>query len=510
MFDGRVRAARVLAIAALIAALLGVTARSASAAALCVGPQAGCFAQIQPAVNAAHDGDTIIVAAGTFAGGVTIDKSIKLQGAGAQRTVISGGGPVMTIFRATAPDGLNVSIDGVTITGGVNDSSPDDAVTFGGGVSIPTSQLDHPPFNGTGATVAISNSVITGNQVLSHAVIPPGFCGPHACGFNEGGGIENGGVLTLTNTQVTNNTAGSTASIGTAASDAGSGGIDNRFASTLVLRNSMVSGNHVLVDGPIANGASAGGIGSLGVLDIADSAVSDNTVAYTGSLGVGDQVALAGGIQLDQCCDFPHPTPTIRNTQISGNRVAVVDTATDATPAGFGGGIVAFAPVLLDHVALTDNAVQVTSSGFAGGDGGGMEVDAPVTVRDSIVARNSVVASGPSGAIAFGGGVAMFGADLTLERTLVTANSASGSGAAAPLPFGGVSSVFGGGISNGGPDGTGIPAGTLTATDSVITANRLSGSAGFLMQGGGVFTSSGMTSTHTVLAGNKPDNCFGC
>ena len=65
MFDGRVRAARVLAIAALVAALLGATARSAAAAALCVGPHPGCFAQIQAAVNAAHDGDTITVAAGT-------------------------------------------------------------------------------------------------------------------------------------------------------------------------------------------------------------------------------------------------------------------------------------------------------------------------------------------------------------------------------------------------------------------------------------------------------------
>jgi len=41
MFDGRVRAARVLAIAALVAALLGATARSAAAAALCVGPHPG-------------------------------------------------------------------------------------------------------------------------------------------------------------------------------------------------------------------------------------------------------------------------------------------------------------------------------------------------------------------------------------------------------------------------------------------------------------------------------------
>ena len=129
-----------------------------------------------------------------------------------------------------------MSIDRVTMTGGRQHQRPDHAVTFGGGVGIPTSQLDHPPFNGTGATVSISNSVITGNTVTSNRLIPPRFCGARACGFNSGGGIDNGGVLTLTNTQVTNNTAGSTSSLASAASDANAGGIDNRFASTLVLR----------------------------------------------------------------------------------------------------------------------------------------------------------------------------------------------------------------------------------------------------------------------------------
>src|SRR6476619_5912601 len=146
---------RYLFIAIAGAALWGVG--SASAATLCVGPQAGCFSQLQPAVAAAQDGDTITVAPGTYVGGVTIDKSIRLQGAGAAQTVISGGGPVRAIGRATDPTGQAVSIDGLTITGGLNDSSPGDSVTFGGGVSILVAQLDQPPFNSTGATVSITN-----------------------------------------------------------------------------------------------------------------------------------------------------------------------------------------------------------------------------------------------------------------------------------------------------------------------------------------------------------------
>ena len=122
---------------------------------------------LQAAVNAAHDGDTIHVGSGTFVGGVTIDKSIALVGAGSNLTTISGGGPVLTIFRETHPDQLSVSIRGVTVTGGVNDSEPDPQVTSGGGIWIPVAQLPVPPFNGTGATVELTDSVVTDNTVTS-------------------------------------------------------------------------------------------------------------------------------------------------------------------------------------------------------------------------------------------------------------------------------------------------------------------------------------------------------
>ena len=492
---------------ALLTALALASGAGATPATLCVGPQAGCYSQIQPALDAASDGDTIAIGAGKFAGGITISKSVHVQGAGAGKTTISGGGPVVTIFRADDPEGLNVSLDGVTITGGVNNSQPDPEVTFGGGIAIPVAQLDQPPYNGTGATVAISNSVVTGNTVTSNSVIPPGFCGDRACGFNDGGGIDNGGVLTLTNTRVTNNTAGSTILSPSAASDAGSGGIDNRFVASLTLRSSVVSGNRAVVNSPIANSAASGGIGSTGVLDIADSVVSNNVVEYRGVLDSGDSDGLAGGLLLDQCCDASHPAATIRATQISGNRVTAANTNPASGIAGYGGGVVAFAPALLDHVVLAGNAVSVNGQGFVGGDGGGMEVDAPVTVSSSLIANNTVSVSGPGAAVAFGGGVAMFGGDLTLQHTIVIANSASASGAGGPLPFGGDSIVYGGGISNGGP---GVPPASLTVSDSLVTGNRLGAGAGFLVQGGGVFTDSGITRTRTLIAGNRPDDCFGC
>jgi hypothetical protein len=489
--------------AALVAAALLFTG-VARAATLCVGPQSGCFAQLQPALDAAGDGDTVTIARGTYAGGVTVDTSVHIQGAGAARTVISGGGPVITIFRADAPEGLSVSIDGVTITGGTNSTQPDGAVTFGGGVAIPVAQLDQPPF--TGATVAISNSVVTGNTVRSDQIVPSGFC-DRPCGFNTGGGIDNGGVLTLTNTRVSDNTSGSTATTPSAATDAGAGGISNHFASTLVLQNVTVSGNRSMVDSPFASSASSGGISSSGALDIENSSISNNVVDYTGSMDIGEESGLAGGMQIDQCC-VAQPTATVRNTLVSGNRVIATNSDPAVAPFGFAGAILATAPALLDRVVVTDNAVQVTGAGFAGADGGGMEVDAPVTVQDSLFARNSVAAAGQLGSAAGGGGIAMVGSDLTLGRTLVIGNTVSASGAAASLPFGGVSSAFGGGISNGGFDG--VPPATLTMSDSVVTANRVTGGAGYAVHGGGVFTDWPASLTRTVIAGNKPDNCFGC
>ena len=43
-----------------------------------------------------------------------------------------------------------------------------------------------------------------------------------------------------------------------------------------------------------------------------------------------------------------------------------------------------------------------------------------------------------------------------------------------------------------------------------MNANRLSASTGYALQGGGVFNEGTFTRTRTVIAGNKPDDCFGC
>ena len=151
----------------MLAALL-VGAGSASAAAVTVCPSGCAFSQIAAAIAAANPGDTIKVAAGHYDGGFTINKSVKLVGAGAGSTIIEGGGPVITIGQAFADSEPTVTVDGVTITGGVTRSSPvstpltglEGVFATGGGVEIP------PGADFTlGATVTMTNTVVTDNRV---------------------------------------------------------------------------------------------------------------------------------------------------------------------------------------------------------------------------------------------------------------------------------------------------------------------------------------------------------
>src|SRR5262245_3643116 len=265
-------------------------APNASPGRLCVGGGPGCYATIQAAVDAAHRGDTIAVEPGTFAGGVTIDVSIRLVGAGAGRTIISGGGPVLTIGEFGASDEPTVSIDGVTITGGVTRSSPESTpftgqegvFAAGGGVEIPPNA----DFSG-GATVTIANSVISGNRVAPTDTVPgDADCpGGDKCpfAFAGGGGIDSWGTLTLSNTTVSNNRIGSASGLSTIASDADGGAITS--FGPLAISGSVIHGNQASATGPSARFAEGGAVMAFGgTLKVTDSSVTANSAALAASL----------------------------------------------------------------------------------------------------------------------------------------------------------------------------------------------------------------------------------
>lgn len=89
------------------------------------------YTQIAPAVAAAKDGDTMKVGPGTYRGGITINVSIRLAGAGAGSTVIRGGAHVLTLGAFGASSEPTVSVSGVTVTGGIARSSPESVPFYG-------------------------------------------------------------------------------------------------------------------------------------------------------------------------------------------------------------------------------------------------------------------------------------------------------------------------------------------------------------------------------------------
>lgn len=542
---------RLLIPAAAIIGLLavpGATHRAAAAPpnALCVGGP-HCYATVQAALAAAHDGDTIRVGRGTFAGGVTIDKSVNLFGVAAAATTISGGGPVVTIGSGTSTP--TVTLANVTITGGLTTGNPQaphcgpdvptcgpgyaDATALGGGIEA---------FPGT--TVTIIRSVITGNRSaprLSTDSVKATCPGPAPCpvSFGDAAGIDNWGTMTLIGTTVSANHASAVQSNG--------GGIANEANASLTLRNSRVTGNSAAAVAPFGRFVSGGGIfvDSGGTLTVDNSKIDGNAANLTSSIphpfpmqdGGSDAAnSLGGGIQLAD-----DATATIRDSALSGNRVNVTNSVGE--PYGADAAICACdaATLTLENARVDGNSVNVNVLNTADSGPSGpsaLEADSNATIQNTQFKRNSTNVTaidgdaGALGALAF-----FFGGTVTPTITNGTISD-NASNAASPK---GATTIQGVGITNNGPlvlthvevkrnrgtatglsgfaQGGGIwnghlfggPDSPLTLVKSRVTRNVLSGSSKVTLQGGGIFTPGfPLTLTNSSLTHNTPDDCFGC
>lgn len=518
---------------------LTLGAASAAAATRCVGSAPGCQRTLQAALDASHDGDTIKVGPGTFAGGVRIADSVRLTGAGAHATTIRGGGPVVTVGTLGDESPPTVTIADVTITGGRTRSGPqgEPFVALGGGVFVP------PGAGGLGATLTIRDSVISGNRAAPAESVVPDDDGPRCpggrCPYAEGdgGGIASFGTLKLADSVVSDNEAG-----GPVASDAKGAGVYSAVGSLTVDGAKLVR-NRVFVAAPNGRFAEGGGLlveNDAAGAAIRDTLIGDNRADLTSDLPpfAGDELidvqvhaagvlianhvpttidrtVIAGNavmgrnpagepLAYDSALQVLDTPATVRNTLIAGNRVTS-DTLTTADVGPVGGAVEFDGGGTLSNVHIVGNSSVVRSpdgDALVAGSLGVFDFEnSPDLLRliDSTIAGNDAVARSDTGSATVMGGGVFNNSLLDLRRTVVSHNSgrASAPGGAAQ----------GGGIWNG-VFLSGPPV-ELSLTDSLITGNALLGGSGIERQGGGLYTTEPVTRTRTPIFGNTPDQVFG-
>jgi nitrous oxidase accessory protein NosD len=124
----------------------------------CLASTAPC-ATIQHAVDQALPGDTIEVAAGTYAEDqIAVDKPLSLHGAGAAQTVVDGsaasGGPTKGLLRFDSPAVGHIAVSGFTFKGANGNNLSEEALTilFSG---IPA-----------GSNVEVTDNVLLTNETL--------------------------------------------------------------------------------------------------------------------------------------------------------------------------------------------------------------------------------------------------------------------------------------------------------------------------------------------------------
>jgi hypothetical protein len=511
---------------------------------LCVGGPS-CYPTIQSALNAANDGDTIRLGAGTFAGGVRIDRSVKLIGLGSAVSKIKGGGPVVTIGSATSMP--TVELDHLTITGGLTTSNPQrpkcgpdiptcgpgyaDATALGGGIEA---------FPGT--TVTISHTVVSGNRaepaLSTNSVKATCPTGPCPVSFGDAAGIDNWGTMTLIESTISDNHAAAVQSNG--------GGIVDEANASLTVIESHVTGNSASAVGPFGRFVQGGGIlvSPGGTLDVSSSVIDGNAATLTSSIphpyplqdgGTDAANAVGGGIHLAD-----GSKATIRNSSINGNTVSVDNPAGE--PYGADAALCACGAVDLTLVNSTVDgntlSVNVLSSADAGASGPAtLEADGNTTIRNTRITHNAGVVTAPTGDAATLGAVAFFldGSTATVANSMISRNTST-----ANAPHG-AASIQGAGISNNGPlllrndlvaanvatangqsgfaQGAGIwngiifggPVSSLTLRHTAVVHNTAAGSPGVTLQGGGIFTPGFPISLiASIVSQNSPDQCYGC
>jgi hypothetical protein len=228
------------------------------------------------AINLAHSGDIIRVAAGTYTENLTISFSLSIVGANVNTTIIDGGGIAKVVTIPYRVPASQVILANVTIQNGFG--GPPTGVGDGGGVA-------------NDGDLMIIYSTITGNN-----------SGPYG---SSGGGVINGGTMTIDKTTISGNTAqfgggvfcsGGSLYIYNSTISGNSGGGILDIGCRLTITNDTIVGNIRIAN----SGTEGGGIAFYsGSLAINNSTISGNEgLSNAGGIWVPSyQTATAVNIQ---------------------------------------------------------------------------------------------------------------------------------------------------------------------------------------------------------------------
>ena len=298
---------RLLGLLALLAALLVATA--AAAATLDVP---GAYATINAALTAAHDGDTILVAAGTYSAagdlGLRIGKSITIaSSAGAATTIIDCSSNYFADIEA------NATIRGFTFT---NSNSGD------------LSPIDFEVSGTVDQCVFSNNKNLGGNGAAIS--IDGGTATVTSCTFDKNTGATitaSGGNLTMTGSSFTNNNGQS----------GGGGGAFNVNTGTITISDTTFDHNTA--------GSNAGGVAYMrnGAFTCTRCTFSNNSGSYGGAV-------LCGAQGLATPCTFYNSVFTGNTASISGGAICGEAGSTLTTT------LAAVDSVFIGNTAATDGA----------------------------------------------------------------------------------------------------------------------------------------------------------
>ena len=335
---------------------VNTTADNAPSGSECSGAPGDC--SLRQALNKATSGDTVMVPANTTAYQVTsapipIPAGVTIVGGGASATTVTGGG-TNQIFTYSANG--SISISAITLTGGFNKTTFDEAGAF----------WIHPPGGSGMANVTLDQVQITASTSPS-------------TGGGYGGGIEdNGGNLTITRSRFS----------GDAASTNGGGAIDfyggnghtltvsdtvfandssGSYAGAIFLEPSVIATfNRVTFAGDsVASNSTSGGGGALEV---------DGTGTFYNTTFTGNSAPLGGSLYITDAGKATAVNDTFaKNSSPAGADVNVLSGGTFATQNSIYAGPSGSASCV-NAGTLTDNGnnleeASTSSCGFASGKG---------------------------------------------------------------------------------------------------------------------------------------------